>query len=83
MTMTTADEWFASLDEYTLSKHCPTCGAGPGHPCNRKNGPGSHTTRTTLGLRHRNRDVAKAPWPEDRVPGTNYSTIKTPHQQQP
>ncbi|NUS25062.1 MAG: hypothetical protein HOV92_12680 [Streptomyces sp.] len=34
-----------------------------------------HATRTDAGGRHRDRDVAAAPWPEDREPGRWYDTL--------
>lgn len=34
-----------------------------------------HTTRQDAGGRHRSRDIGKAPWPEDRVPGQRYDTL--------
>ncbi|MFB6665917.1 zinc finger domain-containing protein [Streptomyces parvus] len=34
-----------------------------------------HTTRQDAGSRHRARDIGKAPWPEDRVPGQRYDTL--------
>lgn len=34
-----------------------------------------HATRNDAGLRHYNRDLANAPWPEDRVPGQRYDTL--------
>lgn len=34
-----------------------------------------HATRATAGVNHHHRDLAKAPWAEDRVPGTDYGTV--------
>jgi hypothetical protein len=34
-----------------------------------------HATRQDAGRRHYERDVEKAPWPEDRVPGQRYDTL--------
>ncbi|WP_446458631.1 zinc finger domain-containing protein [Streptomyces rochei] len=34
-----------------------------------------HATRIDAGGRHRDRDVAAAPWPEDREPGRRYDTL--------
>lgn len=34
-----------------------------------------HTRRIDVGSRHRDRDIAAAPWPEDRVPGRRYDTL--------
>lgn len=34
-----------------------------------------HATRQDAGSRHRARDIGKAPWPEDRVPGQRYDTL--------
>ncbi|MGY3845277.1 hypothetical protein ACWV2X_08535 [Streptomyces hydrogenans] len=34
-----------------------------------------HMTRQTVGIRHRQRDIAAAPWPEDRIPGQRYDTL--------
>lgn len=34
-----------------------------------------HASRTDAGGRHRDRDVAAAPWPEDREPGRRYDTL--------
>lgn len=34
-----------------------------------------HATRIDAGGRHRDRDVAAAPWPEDREPGKRYDTL--------
>jgi len=41
-----------------------------------------HTARVDAGNRHRNRDVAAAPWPEDREPGRRYDTLGE-HWQEP
>lgn len=34
-----------------------------------------HATRIDAGGRHRDKDVGKAPWPEDRQPGVRYDTL--------
>ncbi|CAK7288637.1 hypothetical protein [Streptomyces misionensis] len=34
-----------------------------------------HRTRQDAGIRHYDRDVRKAPWPEDREPGRRYDTL--------
>lgn len=34
-----------------------------------------HTTRINAGSRHRDKDIGKAPWPEDRQPGVRYDTL--------
>lgn len=34
-----------------------------------------HVARVDAGSRHQDRDVARAPWPEDRVPGRRYDTL--------
>ena len=34
-----------------------------------------HATRQDAGRRHYSRDVARAPWAEDRVPGHRYDTL--------
>ncbi len=34
-----------------------------------------HTPRQDAGIRHYNRDVARAPWSEERVPGRRYDTL--------
>jgi len=34
-----------------------------------------HVRRVDAGSRHLDRDVAAAPWPEDRVPGLRYDTL--------
>lgn len=37
-----------------------------------------HVTRQDAGAAHRSRDIGRAPWTEDRVPGTNYGTVRYP-----
>lgn len=72
------DSGFPTHDEYALGHRCPTCGAHPWQPCTapRLPDPGAmHATRHDAGSRHRDRDVAAAPWPEDRVPGRRYDTL--------
>ena len=34
-----------------------------------------HVTRVDAGSRHQDRDIASAPWPEDREPGRRYDTL--------
>lgn len=34
-----------------------------------------HAVRVDAGSRHRERDIAAAPWPEDREPGRRYDTL--------
>lgn len=35
----------------------------------------THATRQDAGRRHYERDLAAAPWPEDREPGRRYDTL--------
>jgi hypothetical protein len=37
--------------------------------------PPMHAARQDRGIAHYRRDVGRAPWPEDRVAGTNYGTL--------
>lgn len=37
-----------------------------------------HASRMDAGAAHYRRDVGRAPWEEDRVPGTSYGTIRYP-----
>ena len=68
---------FPGLSVYALAHRCTTCGAAPGVPCTAPNKwPGvAHAARQDAGYRHYRRDVGKAPWPEDRVPGQRYDTL--------
>jgi hypothetical protein len=34
-----------------------------------------HSVRIDAGSRHKDRDIAAAPWPEDREPGRRYDTL--------
>lgn len=34
-----------------------------------------HKTRQQTGVRHKQRDIGNAPWPEDREPGKRYDTL--------
>lgn len=34
-----------------------------------------HVARVDAGSRHQDRDIAAAPWPEDREPGRRYDTL--------
>lgn len=73
---------FEPLWRYVLSERCPTCKAPPWTSCRRPPGPpghevthAQHRRRQTAGSRHRWRDVGRAPWREDRLPGLSYSTV--------
>lgn len=74
--------WFPSMYEYVLDHRCPICKAAPGVECdapykehhdpvNRQ-----HAARIDRGIRHSHRDIGRAPWPEERVPGRQYGTLK-------
>lgn len=73
----TPPDAFASLEEYTLARPCPTCKAPRWTPCEapRKTPGVSHVRRSDAGSRHYRRDFGNAPWPEDMEPGKCYSTI--------
>lgn len=36
-----------------------------------------HVARVDAGSRHQDRDIAAAPWPEEREPGRRYDTLDT------
>ncbi|MCK9895229.1 hypothetical protein [Frankia sp. AgB32] len=74
------------LHAYAVAHRCPTCKADPGQPCDaprktagatREPTPESllHAARQDAGIRHYNRDVAAAPWEEDREPGQRYDSL--------
>lgn len=71
------DSGLPTHDEYALGHRCRTCGALPGQPCTGRlrNPTDMHAVRHDAGSRHRDRDVAAAPWPEDREPGRRYDTL--------
>lgn len=76
------DEWEMS-PHLTTDEYCPTCRATPGQLCvkrgNLDRGGPFHFTRVDKMMRHRNRDIGAAPWPEYRVPGHDYrSMVKVP-----
>ncbi len=63
---------FPAAREYALDDRCPQCKAEAGTAC-----PGKiHRTRMDADNRHYYRDVDRAPWPEDRVPGTEYHSLE-------
>ena len=66
------------LAQYVMGQICPVCGASPGQPCEMKRNKHRfcHHGRFDLGLRHRQRDIGKAPWPEERDPEVDYSTLE-------
>lgn len=66
-------------DDYTLAHRCPRCGAAPWTECTVKAGTRRfHVRREDVGNAHRNRDIGRAPWREDREPGQRYDTIDYP-----
>ena len=80
---------FPNLVEYTLDHRCPVCRAEPGEPCDapnkisvaaRHHDPDPihllHAARQDRGIAHYRRDIGRAPWPEDRVPGVGYGTLR-------
>lgn len=76
------DEWFAPLIDYVLCKPCPTCKARAWHDCDApmkrsKANPvhRQHVRRQDRGAAHYYRDVGKAPWMDERTPGTKYHSI--------
>jgi hypothetical protein len=65
--------------EYTMAQTCPRCGASPGEVCvspTPAKALHGHTVRQDAGARHYRRDVGKAPWPEDRVVGKRYDSLR-------
>ena len=66
-----------STEEYSLAHRCPRCRAEPGEPCDAPNKPAYpwHVARVDAGIRHYYRDVARAPWSEDRIPGVRYDSL--------
>jgi hypothetical protein len=74
-TQMTATTW-PSTEQYALAHRCSTCGAAPGEPCNApRKGGRSHVAGQDAGVRHYKRDIGRAPWPEDRVPGKRYDSL--------
>lgn len=72
------DLWPPPMEAYTLARRCPRCHADPGEPCNYRGSRStmySHAPRITAGIRHYNRDVGRAPWPEDRESGRRYDSL--------
>jgi len=66
------------VEEYTIAQRCSQCGAEPGVRCisnTSKTVEFGHARRQDSGARHYRRDVGRAPWSEDRVPGASYDTI--------
>lgn len=85
------DDFLPPMHDYVMSHRCPTCKAEPWTDCDapKKNleadrlqviepSDRQHVRRQDAGSRHYRRDFGKAPWPEDRVPGVDYSTVKYP-----
>jgi len=67
-----------STDDCALSIACPTCRAARGEPCViRSKHRHWHAPRVRRPARAHNRDLGRAPWPEDRIPGRSYSSIPT------
>jgi hypothetical protein len=70
-----------TIEAYGLAHRCPTCQAAPGADCvmkRPKHGARMHTTREDRGAAHYYRDIGRAPWPEDRMPGRRYDTLDSP-----
>lgn len=66
-----------SIEEYVLAHDCPRCDAPAGVECTVRNGRCRfHAPRSDRGLRRYRRDVRRAPWREDRVPGRRYDTLQ-------
>lgn len=61
--------------EYALARECPQCHAPDGEECKGRK-RGTHLKRQDAGMRHRTRDVGRAPWPECRQPGKRYDTLQ-------
>lgn len=70
---------FPPLRVYALAQTCPTCAMPPNQPClltaTYSDGRTSHLARSDVGNEHYQRDVAAAPWTEERQPGRCYCTI--------
>jgi hypothetical protein len=66
-----------SIEEYILAHDCPRCGAPVGVECRVRRGRlRFHAPRSDCGLRRYRRDIVRAPWREDRVPGRRYDSLK-------
>ncbi len=75
--MTSQPTPWPSSEAYMLAHPCTRCGADIGQPCTAPNKADHpwHAARQDAGIRHYRRDVGRAPWPEDRVPGERYDTL--------
>lgn len=72
-------KWFPPIEDYFLAHSCPRCGAQPWTPCDVRTGRSRwHAPRMDRGINHKNRDIGKAPWVEDREPGRQYHSFSYP-----
>ncbi|MFD3698505.1 hypothetical protein ACFWUZ_20540 [Streptomyces sp. NPDC058646] len=77
---------FPSLYEYALAQGCATCKAKPGILCVAPRKAAAavptdpitrlHSARQKAGMRHKELDVGRAPWPDQRQPGRRYDTLR-------
>ncbi|MFD8640784.1 hypothetical protein ACFV14_10790 [Streptomyces zaomyceticus] len=73
---------FPPLHRYALAHACSHCQAPVGVECDaprkaRHENPlwRLHRARQNAGAAHYRRDVERAPWVEDRIPGQRYDTL--------
>jgi hypothetical protein len=79
--VTTCTQWPDS-SAYTLAQHCSRCGSNPGEVCRSPRtrvALHGHAARQDAGWRHYRRDLARAPWLEDWVPGVRYDSLPDVH----
>jgi hypothetical protein len=66
-----------TVNEYAMHHRCAQCGALPGEGCTTPRGVPTrlHMRRQDAGVRHHRRDVAAAPWADERRPGRRYDSL--------
>lgn len=68
--------WFPTDYSYQLYHKCPVCRARRGQLCDApRKGGRFHVARQDAGRVHYERDLMRAPWLEDRVPGVRYDSL--------